>query len=80
MRLYQENDLVVLAANPYHLGIVRANQTSSRDSVLVEWLAGEAWARPDEIVLESTHHAFHPEQRSYDIFEPIYEEQSLWTA
>lgn len=77
--MYQKDDVVLLAANPYHLGLVRANQSSSRESVLVEWLGTQpVWMRPDEIVLESTYWAFHPERQSYDIMEPIFEEQSLW--
>lgn len=45
--MYKKDDLVVLAANPYHIGVVRT-------------------------------HELHPQQQSYDIFEPIFEEISLW--
>jgi hypothetical protein len=82
--MYRKDEMVVLAANRYHLGIVREDQEHSRASVLVEWLAGPAWCRPDEILLESTHRAFHTPPRgdraAYDVLEPIYEERSLWSA
>jgi len=72
--LYRKDEIVLLAANPYHLGIVSADQTNRRDSVFIRWLSGEAWMRPDEIVRESVHHQLQPvpmdlrEKPPYDIF------------
>ena len=78
--MYKKDDLVVLAANPYHIGLVRQDQAGSRESVLVEWMrTPPVWMQPHEIILEAVHHALHPAQ-SYDILEPIFEEQSLWIA
>jgi len=72
--LYTTGEIVLLAANPYHLGLVRADQEHSRASVLVEWLGTEpVWMHLDEIVRESTHRLFHPLPLTgpiYDIFEP----------
>lgn len=84
MKLYCKGDIVLLTANPYHVGIVRADQVSSHDDVLVEWLSGKTSMQPHEIILETAHRAFHPVEARrplFDVFEPApetYAAPKLW--
>lgn len=91
MMNYRKDDIVLLAANRYHLGIVRANQASSTSDVLVQWMKTEPlWMKPYDIVAESFNRLVRPaylETRKrplYDIFEllpsekPSYTPQQLW--
>lgn len=84
--LYKKDDIVLLADNRYHLGLVRENQLSSTSEVLVQWMKYlPIFMKPGEIILESAHVRYHPAQRiHYDIWElldsekPTYNEISLW--
>lgn len=89
--IYKDGDIVLFAANRYHLGIVRANQSSSTSDVLVQWMKTDPlWMKPYDIVAEAFSRLPRPaylETRKrllYDIFEPLpsekpsYAPQQLW--
>lgn len=75
MSIYHANDLVLLAANPYHLGLVQADQVGTTGDVLVEWMdTPPVHMRPHEIVSEGTYRDLHPGPHRYDIFGPTDQE------